>query len=79
MRLWGEDVLQSISASIPSHLIIMTSPGGRQGEYYYQHFTHDDALLWRTEDALSGITELVSGTFVATAQVFLEKYCHVNR
>lgn len=79
VHLWGEDALQSTFASIPSHLIILTSPGGRRGEYYYQHFTQEDALLWRTEGALSGITELVSGPFVATAQVFPEKYCHVNR
>lgn len=51
VHLWGEDALQSTFASIPSHLIIMTSPGGRQGEYYYQHFTHDDARLWGMEAA----------------------------
>lgn len=51
VHLWGEDALQSTFASIPSHLIIMTSPGGRQGEYYYQHFTDDDARLWGMEAA----------------------------
>lgn len=79
MHLWAEDALQSTVASIPFHLIIMTTPGCTQGEYYYQQFTHEDAQLWRMEGAFSRITELVSGTFVATAQVFTEKHCHVNR
>lgn len=79
LHLWAEDALQSTVAAILSHLIIMTTPGCRQGEYYYQPFTHEDAQLWRMEGAFSRITELVSGTFVARAQYFTEKHCHVNR
>lgn len=40
------------------------------------HMTMFNYGGWR-KDAFSRITELVSGTFVATAQAFSENYCHV--